>query len=225
MNVDLGITPYIVLSGYLVLLLALGIISYLKSKQSEADYFLAGRDQGVIVSALTIMATYFSGFAILTFPGWVYEHGIGIMLLGLNLPVAAAAIYIIGNRIRRVGKKRGYITPADMLADYYGDSLLFRWTIALIGFLYVVPYVAIQIKAGGALTEGLFRNVEAINLFGYSITIYDAGATLLSIVTTLYVIIGGMRSVAWTDVLQGTLLFSGMLLSSPCGDLLMWRSE
>ena len=29
----------------------------------------------------------------------------------------------------------------------------------------------------------------------------------------LYVLIGGMRSVAWTDVIQGVLLLSGMLIA------------
>jgi len=71
---DLGNTPYVVLAGYLLLLLALGVFSLIKSrgaKDAEADYYLAGRGQGLLVTSLTIMATYFSGFAILTFPGWV----------------------------------------------------------------------------------------------------------------------------------------------------------
>ncbi|MEM6884247.1 MAG: hypothetical protein AAF571_04390, partial [Verrucomicrobiota bacterium] len=76
---DLGNTPYYVLAGYLILLLALGVFSLLKSrgaKDAETDYYLAGRGQGILVTSLTIMATYFSGFAILTFPGWVYSNGI-----------------------------------------------------------------------------------------------------------------------------------------------------
>ena len=98
---SLGNWPYIILACYLVGLLALGIISLLKSRRAahaETDYYLAGRGQGVLVTSLTIMATYFSGFAILTFPGWMYEGGIAPMLYALNLPVAAAAIYILDRK-------------------------------------------------------------------------------------------------------------------------------
>ncbi len=213
---ELGAWPYVVLVLYLAVLLTLGIMGLLKSRRAahaEADYYLAGRGQGVIVTSLTIMATYFSGFAILTFPGWMYEGGIAPMLYALNLPVAAAAIYILGNKIRRIGHRRGYITPADMITDYYGSSGLMRGLVALTGVLYVIPYVVMQIKAGGLLADGLFRHVEHVTLFGLDITMENVGVGALSLVTMIYVIIGGMRSVAWTDVMQGIILLSAMLLS------------
>ena len=208
--------PHIILAFYLVSLLALGVISLLKSRaasDAEDDYYLASRGQGVLVTSLTIMATYFSGFAILAFPGWVYGSGIPPMMLALNLPVAAMAIYLIGNPIRRIGRKRGYITPADMIADYYGDSQLIRGVVALIGALYVVPYVVMQVKAGGLLAQGLFHDVESVRVLGLDLTMEQAGVGALSLVTMIYVIVGGMRSVAWTDVLQGLLLLSAMLLA------------
>ena len=200
---SLGTWPYIVLAFYLVGLLSLGMVSLLRSRRAtnaETDYYLAGRGQGVIVTSLTIMATFFSSFAILTFPGWIYEGGIAPMLYALNLPVAAGAIYLLGNRIRRIGRKRGYITPADMVTDYYGDSPGLRIMVALTGALYVLPYVIMQIKGGGLLADGLFREIEHVSLFGWQITMEDAGVAALSLVTMIYVIIGGMRSVAWTDV-------------------------
>ena len=214
--ISLGTWPYIVLAFYLVGLLSMGVISLLRSRRAtnaETDYYLAGRGQGVIVTSLTIMATFFSSFAILTFPGWIYEGGIAPMLYALNLPVAAVAIYLLGNRIRRIGRKRGYITPADMVADYYGDSPALRIIVALTGALYVIPYVVIQIKGGGLLADGLFREIEYVSIFGWQITMEDAGVAALSLVTMVYVIIGGMRSVAWTDVMQGIILLSAMVLS------------
>ncbi|MDE0836929.1 MAG: sodium:solute symporter family protein [Akkermansiaceae bacterium] len=215
-SVDLGTLPYYVLVAYLLLLLGLGVASFLKSRGAEnveADYYLAGRGQGLLVTSLTIMATYFSGFAILTFPGWVYSDGIAPMLFALNLPVAAAGIYVIGNRIRKLGQTHGHITPADLISHHYGDSALLRFLVALVGALYVIPYVMIQIKAGGILAQGLFQNVEHLTILGQQFSIEDTGIAVLSLVTMLYVLLGGMRSVAWTDVVQGLLLLSAMLLS------------
>lgn len=213
MNDGLGTVAYVVLSLYLVLLLGLGLLGLLRGKATEEDYYLAGRGQGLLVTALTIMATYFSGFAMLTFPGWVYQWGIAPMLLTLNLPVAGAAIFIVGNKVRKIGAARGFVTPADMVADYYAGSNALRWLVAVVGMLYVIPYVIIQIKAGGHLAEGLFVGVDSIQFLGFELSIYDAGATALSMVTMIYVLVGGMRSVAWTDVIQGLLLLSAMVLS------------
>ncbi|MEM9079976.1 MAG: sodium:solute symporter family protein [Verrucomicrobiota bacterium] len=215
-STSLGNTPYFVLAGYLLLLLILGILSLLKSreaKDAESDYYLAGRNQGILVTSLTIMATYFSGFAILTFPGWIYSHGIPPMLYALNLPVAAAAIFILGNKIRAAGQKHGFVTPADMITHHYGESRILRSLIVITGALYAIPYIIMQVKAGGELAEGLFKETPPFQLFGSEITIYETGVFALALITMLYVLVGGMRSVAWTDVIQGLLLLSAMLIS------------
>jgi SSS family solute:Na+ symporter len=135
------------------------------------------------------------------------------MLLTLNLPVAGAAIFLIGNRVRRIGAAKGFVTPSDLVADYFKDSGLLRNLVAVVGMLYVIPYVIIQIKAGGHLAEALFAGVDSIRFWGMELTVYDAGAAALSAVTMIYVLVGGMRSVAWTDVIQGLLLLSAMILS------------
>ncbi|MCB9883360.1 MAG: sodium:solute symporter family protein [Planctomycetes bacterium] len=208
--------PYLALLAYLLGLLVLGVLGMIKGRRAtdaEDDYYVASRGQGFVTTSLTIMATYFSGFAMLSFPGWVYRHGIPPMLMALNLPVAACAIYVIGNRVRRVGKRRGYITPADLIAGYYGESSWLRFAVVLVGALYVVPYVVMQVKAGGILAQGLFADVDHVSVFGMTLTMEETGVAALSLVTMIYVVIGGMRSVAWTDVLQGSLLLAAMLLS------------
>ena len=48
----LGWLPVIVLGLYLCLLMGLGVYGYIKSKMTEEDYYLAGRQQGFIVTAL-----------------------------------------------------------------------------------------------------------------------------------------------------------------------------
>ena len=189
---------------YMSLLLGLGVLSWRRSQTTEEDYYLAGRKQNVLVTVLTIMATFFSSAAMLGIPGLVYRDGVGFMLFALNLPLTGAAIYVLGSRIRRIGKKRRCVTPADLLADYYGGSNAIRILVAVAGFLYVLPYIIMQIKAGGHLAVVLFPN--ATNAF-------QLGAVALSIVTMVYVLIGGMRSVAWSDVIQGILLLCGMLVA------------
>ena len=200
--------PLIVVSAYLLLLLVLGLASYFRSKGGEEDYYLAGRRQGWIVSSLTIMATYFSSFALLGAPGKVYTEGIVFALFALNVPLSGACVWVLGHRIAALGRRYGFVTPGDMIADYYGGHAI-RFLVSLACVLYVVPYVIMQIKAGGLLFDAL---VDESIFAALGVDNFTAGSVLLALITTVYVTIGGMRSVAWTDVLQGLLLIGGMLL-------------
>ena len=200
---DLGRIPYVVLAGYLVILLALGWLGYRRSKTEEEDYYLAGRRQGWVVSSLTIMATFFSSFALLGAPGMVYKEGVVFALFSLNVPFSGLCVYLLGARIWRAGREKRYVTPADMISDYYTSKVCLRLLVALTGFLYAIPYVMMQIKAGGEVSAVLFPETDRA---------FEIGAVLLAAITTLYIMIGGMRSVAWTDVLQGILLMGGMFL-------------
>lgn len=202
-NSDLGWLPHICLAGYLIFLLVIGIWGLRKSRASEEDYYLAGRGQGWLVSSLTIMATFFSSAAMLGAPGMVYKEGVVFALFALNVPLSGMVIYVIGNRIRKLGHTHGHVTPADLICSHYESPITLRCLVALIGFLYAVPYIVIQIQAGGIISSQLFGGENA----------FEIGAILLSVVTMLYIMIGGMRSVAWTDALQGALLMSGMLLA------------
>ena len=210
---ELGWLPMIVLGLYLCLLMGLGVYGYLKSKMTEEDYYLAGRQQGFIVTALTIMATFFSSSAMLAVPGTVYKEGVVFCVFALNLPIGGIAVYLMGSRIARLGRARGYVTPGDMVADYYDNSSAVRILVALLGFLYVVPYVVIQIRAGGHLAQQLFPDIQAISLMGQEINVFAVGASVLSGVMLVYILVGGMRSVALADVVQGSLLLIGMLVA------------
>lgn len=210
---SLGYMPHAVLALYLVVLIVIGFFSYLKGRQTEEDYYLAGRGQGLLVTALTIMATMFSSAAVLGIPGMVYKDGAAFLLFALNLPLAGAAVYLLGSRISRIGRRRRYVTPADMVADYYDGSTAVRLLAALTGFLYVIPYIVMQIKAGGYLAQGLFPDVPPLSLAGLEMDMFSIGVNALSVITMLYVLVGGMRSVAWSDVIQGLLLLGGMILA------------
>lgn len=200
---NFGYVPHVILAGYLLMLLIIGIVGYRRSKIGEEDYYLAGRNQGWLVSSLTIMATFFSSFALLGAPGMVYRDGVVFALFSLNVPLSGAAVYFLGSRIYKMGKEKGYVTPADMICDHYKSDTALRLLVALTGFLYAVPYVVMQIQAGGILAEQLFPGDNS----------FVIGSIVLSIITMIYIMIGGMRSVAWTDVIQGTLLVFGMLVA------------
>jgi SSS family solute:Na+ symporter len=73
--------------------------------------------------------------------------------------------------------------------------------------------VVVQIRAGGHLAEQLFPGVRSVSGLGLTFDAFDLGAAVLAVVMTVYVLVGGMRSVALADAVQGTLLLCGMLIS------------
>ena len=124
-----------------LVLLAFGIQGYRRRRgASEEDYYLAGRGQGWIVSSLTIMATFFSSFALLGAPGMVYRDGVVFALFSLNVPVAGVAIYLLGTKIRQAGRDHGYVTPADMIAAHYRSRVGLRLLVVCVGLCLFCPH-------------------------------------------------------------------------------------
>ena len=117
-----GNTPLVILGLYMIMLLSFGVIASARQIVEE-DFYLAGRGQGVLVTALTIVATMFSSAAVLGIPGLIYK--MDCRSFSVNLPLSGAAVCVIGSRVWALGPKRGYMTPADLVSDYYsGSSLL-----------------------------------------------------------------------------------------------------
>lgn len=201
---SMGNIPHLVLGAYLLFLLSLGYLGYRKSQTGEEDYYLAGRSQGWIVTTLTIIATFLSSFALMGAPGMVYREGVVFALVSLNAPVAGFCVYLLGSRIWKVGRDNNYVTQADMICDHYQSPVALRLLVAFVGMMFVIPYVMMQVKAGGDLAAVLFRDYDRA---------FEVGAVVLAAITALYVMIGGMRSVAWTDAVQCVLLLGGMILA------------
>ncbi len=223
-------TPLIIIGIYLMVSFGIGIFAWWRGRLTANDFYISGRSQGYVVTALAIMATFFSGFAMLGAPGFLYKGGIGFVLFMLNVPICGALIWIIGRPLWRLGKKNNYITPSDLIADYYNSDTL-RVLLALLGIIYIIPYAVLQFKAGGYLFEvitgssnvqgGWFVLADGRISFGsLSLSTHVFGALLLASITMIYTILGGMRAVCWTDVFQGGLLVVGMLVG---GFIVLWK--
>ncbi|GIW51990.1 MAG: sodium:proline symporter [Gemmatimonadales bacterium] len=160
------------------------------------DFLLYGRKAGFIVLYLTVVATYHSAFAFLGSSGFFYTHGIGFWDAGTWTVMAGAVTYVLGPRIWVLGKKFGYLTPADLLADFY-ESEAVRVVTALVSVLFTVFYIQVQ-------AQGLGYIIEVAS--GGRIS-YQLGVLILLSVAAAYLMAGGIRAVYWTDVLQGIWMY------------------
>jgi len=194
---------------YLILIVYIAIVflGSLRGTASHAKtpegYFLANRGLGTWALFFTILATNFSAFYFLGFAGAGYRVGYAhYVMMSLGTAFACLSFYILGTKIWVLGKQHGFITPAELIYHQTGSKAL-RWTFAGVMLLFTFPYLALQIIGAGYILENITN--EAIP--------YIWGATLLTLFTIAYVWIGGMKSVAKTDLKQGLLMIFLMVVA------------
>lgn len=185
-----------IIGVYLLLTLVLGVVANRSLQVNLEDFLLYGRQAGFFVLYLTLVATYHSAFAFLGSSGFFYTHGIGFWVAGTWALMTGAVTFVLGPRIWILGKKFNYMTPADMLADFY-ESEPVRVVVAAVSIVFTILYIQVQ-------AQGLGYIISAAS--GDRVSFEVATAVLLVVAAT-YLMAGGLRAVYWTDVLQGVWMY------------------
>lgn len=196
--------------GYSLLMLGIGYIAWRRFRGTIEDYYLASRTVGGLVLFLTLAATYHSAFAFLTSVAVYSSAGVSFWV-GSMLWTTLAAVggYALGKRFYRLGKAKGFITPADLLADYYKSEAV-RLVTAILMALFVIGYIVVQ-----SIGLGIILSIGS----GGAIS-YEAAAAFFTAITVIYLIIGGNRAAFWTDAIQGVWMYLGIWL---VGLLILFR--
>ncbi len=192
--------PWVVATGliftYLIVTIVLGIVANRRLSVDLEDFLLYGRKAGFIVLYLTVVATYHSAFAFLGSGGFFYTHGIGFWDAGAWTVLVGAITYVLGPRIWALGKRFKYITPADMLADFY-ESEAVRVAVAIVSVLFTILYIQVQAQGLGYI----------ISVASGGRISFEVGTLILMVVAAAYLMAGGLRAVYWTDVVQGVWMY------------------
>ncbi len=216
----------------IVLLLAVASHQVLKGKSFLKEYFLGSRSLGVWALALTYAATSASGGSFTGFPALIYKHGwiLALWIAGYMI-VPAVCLGLLGKRLNQVSRKTGAITLPDILRDRFASPRIGILISLLLTFFLGFNLVA-QFKAGGLIVEELFSGVEVFasiasyfdwipSTFSFLGTssqpssLYSFALLLFAFAVVVYTAYGGFRAVVWTDVLQGVVMFIGVLILLP----------
>jgi SSS family solute:Na+ symporter len=188
---------------YFIFLIIIGAYAHKKTKKNVQDYFLANRTFGPIILLFTFTATNFSAFTFLGFAGKAYESGFGqygIMAFGTGF--MAIMFYIIGRKVWKLGKKKGYITPPELIGDIFNSKIL-KVIFLVVMVIFTIPYLATQAIGAGLIIDNVTNSM--IN--------WQFGAVITMIIIMIYVLFGGMRGSGWTDVIQGIFMIIAMVLA------------
>ncbi|ODR82621.1 sodium:solute symporter [Haladaptatus sp. W1] len=186
-----------IIGGYLVLSLLIGLLAYRLTDRTAEDYYLASRTFGTVVLLFTTFATLLSAFTFFGGPNVAYGSGPEwILVMGLMDGVLFAVLwYAVGYKQWLLGREHGYVTLGEMLGDRFGSPAL-RGLVAAISLFWLFPYVMLQQVGAGTALEALTGGELS----------YAMGAGLVTVFIIAYVVLSGMRGIAWTDTLQGAFM-------------------
>ena len=169
--------------------------------KTAADYFISGRRLPLWVFVLAATATSFSGWTFMGHPGLVFRDGFQYAYASFYTITIPFTGVLFLKRQWMLGKRFGYVTPGEMLSDYFqGNSI--RLLTVIVALFFSIPYLGVQLRASGFLFNVLTDGVLGINV----------GMWLLSLVVFIYVASGGLRAVAYVDTLQCILLALGITI-------------
>lgn len=182
----------------------IGIVLWVVSQKNDnsADYFLGGKDATWIAIGASIFASNIGS-----------EHLIGLAGAGASSGMAMAHWEIQGWMILILGwvfvpfysRSMVYTMPEFLERRYNAQSRTILSVISLIS--YVLTKVAVTVYAGGLV----FKEVFGINEL-WGVDFFWIAAIGLVLITALYTIFGGMKSVLYTSVLQTPILLLGSLI-------------
>ncbi|EDO44300.1 predicted protein, partial [Nematostella vectensis] len=183
---------------FYIVILVLGLWAARRRKEGEEETMLAGRSIGLFVGTFTMTATWVGGGYINGTAEMVYTS----TLVWAQAPWGYALSLVIGGLVfAKIMRKREYFTMLDPFQEKYGVRM---------GGLLYIPALMGEIFWTGAILSALGATVSVVIGLGQELSVIVSAC-----IAIFYTLIGGLYSVAYTDVIQLVCIFIGLWLSIP----------
>jgi len=190
----LAASDWAAIVGYLLITLFLGLYFRGRSGKSTEDYFVSGRNVSWWLAGTSMVATTFAADTPLVVTGLVYANGVaGNWLWWSFLPSGMMTVFLFA----RLWRRSGLITDVQFAEmRYSGKPAAF-----LRGFRAVYLGLLMNCLILGWVTKAM------VNIISTSMGISDFKALLICVFflmpfTGIYVSLGGLWGVLWTDLFQ-----------------------
>jgi len=183
----------IVFSGYILLLLGVGLGVAGKQKTTE-QFFLGSRRLPWLAVAMSMYASVTSAVTFMGLPTMAYNDNISLVVICIVSPLLAPILMKLFYRVYhslQVTTSYEYLEIRFSALGRRVVSLLFL--LARLGWMGTVVY-APSLALSTATSLELWQAIVIIGLF-----------------STLYTALGGISAVVWTDVLQYLLMVGGLI--------------
>ncbi len=183
--------------GYLLITLLLGLYFRRRSSQSTEEYFVSGRKAPWWLAGTSMVATTFAADTPLAVTGIVYTQGIaGNWLWWSFLPSGMMTVFLFA----RLWHRSGLLTDVEFAEMRYAG----RAAAFLRGFRALYLGLLINGLILGWVTKAM------TSIISVALGVDEGGALLLCLgligFTGIYVSLGGLWGVLWTDLFQFVLM-------------------
>ena len=196
MDLNIDTIDLIIIVFYLVGILLIGIFSVrLKSMTSEG-YFLAGRGLGWVMVGAALFASNISTIHLVGLAASGYNEG---LVWGNFEWLASITLILLGLVFAPFYFKSKISTLPEFLEKRYGPTArTILAVIAIIGALFV--HIGMSLYAGAVVFNAFF----GINVF--------TSILVISVITTIYTVLGGLKAVVVTESIQTVILIVGAIV-------------
>lgn len=194
-------TKLIILFLYFLILFFIGWHSSKRVKNIK-DYYVGGKKLGFWVVAFSTRATGESAWLLLGLTGLGAVVGVSAfwVVIGEVLGVLGAWFFM-AKKFKKLTDKYKSITITDYLVSRLKSKTNhLRYLSSVFLTFFIIIYVSAQIDATGSAFEAFM---------GWN---YFTGAILGYFIVLAYVVFGGFIAVAWSDLIQGSLMFLALVI-------------
>jgi SSS family solute:Na+ symporter len=193
----LAIVAIIVLGTIVFALLAVRRV-----KMDPQQYIVGGRSFGTIFLWVLMAGEIYTTFTFLGIAGLTYSQGAPAFYVIAYGACAYVIAYFLTPALWRVAKQHNLLTGADFFETRFNSRAL-GVAVALLQFVMIVPYVALQLSGLQIL----------LRIAGYGA--YDATTSVCVafIVLALFVFTAGLRGTAWASVVKDVLVLAGVIFA------------
>jgi SSS family solute:Na+ symporter len=189
---------WLIIGAYFIIVFLVAFRSSFSKKRkskSSSDYFLAGRNIGWFIIGASLFASNIGSEHLVGLAGTGAASGVAV---GQFEILASLILLILGWLFVPFYLKSGVFTMPEFLEKRYSSGA--RWYLAVISIVgYVLTKISVTIAAGGIVFESLM-GIE-----------FWTGALIVVIITGIYTVLGGLRAVLYTDMIQMFILIGGAI--------------
>jgi len=188
--VDLG-----VVGAYLLALTSLGL-GFAREQTTTEQYFVARRSIPSWAMGMSIVATLITSVTFIAYPGASYAGDWSLLVQGF---FAVGVLALVGTVIIPF-----YRQAVGMSAyEYFGQR--FGWPVRM--------YACVAFALGHFSKMGFVFYLLALTINSVTGWNIDQVIVIAGLATILFTLRGGLEAVIWTDVVQGFILWAGVLVT------------
>ena len=185
---------------FLAVMVGVGLYSR-KQASSVEGFVLGGRNVGPWLTAFAFGTSYFSAVVFVGYAGqFGWKFGLSSAWIGVGNAVIGSLLawLILGRRTKLMTQHIESRTMPDFFGTRFNSQSL-RVVASVIAFVFLIPY-----------TAGVYSGISRLFEMGFNIP-YEYCVVIMSVLTAVYVILGGYKATALNDFIQGIIMLFGIV--------------